>query len=501
MAFSFKKITELAKNLILPKVNIAGLEIKEGSVRIAKLEDGKLKQAAIVLNPGIIENGKVSDSRKLAENLKSLHLQFAKPNEKISVVVLIPSVNVYTQVFNLPTLSKESLEEAAKLNLQSISPIDWNASYADWQKIGEQEKDGKVELLGAFSAKTAIDEYVKAISAAGFIPVAIEFPALAIARTIKELAAGIDLEKPQVVLNVGSDGINFMVLRSGNLYFDYFTPWKLIQEESHVSREILFADFQDTIVREIKKVATFYGSRSDGKLEKLILITQALQKEISDLIQENFHFEVAELKLREFPDLPPSWFGVLGGAIRGRLSRAEDNLISLAAIGTEKGYFQEEILNFIKVWRNACITSLGFLVLIFILADSFLARNSVNLEKQLQTVAKAPEGAEVLQLQKNVQSFNQLMDKALVAKGKSAPWSPFFSKINSLIGSKISLTRIFVDTERNSALISGNTDDQSTVVNFKNSLIQEGFKSVSLPLSNIIINTDKTVSFTITFSL
>ncbi len=501
MAFSFKKITELAEKLIRPKVSIAGLEIKEGSVRIAKLEDGKLKQSAIVLSPGIIENGKISDSKKLAESLKSLHLQFAKLNERIPVIFLIPSINVYTQVFNLPVLSKESMEEAAQLNLQSISPIDWNASYADSQKIGEQEKDGKVEFLGAFSSKTAIDEYIKAISAAGFIPVAIEFPALAIARTIKELAVGVDLEKPQVVLNVGSDGINFMVLRKGNLYFDYFTPWKLIQEESHVGREILFTDFKDTIVREIKKVATFYGSRSDGKLEKLILITQALQKEISDLIGENFHFEVAELKLREFPDLQSSWFGVLGSAIRGRLSRIEDNLISLAATGTEKGYFQEEILNFIKVWRNVCVTSLGFLVLIFILADSFLARNSVNLEKQLQIVSKAPEGAEVLQLQKNVQSFNQLMDKALAAKEKSIPWSPFFSKINSLIGSKIALTRISVDTERNTVLLSGNTDDQSTVVNFKNSLIKEGFKNVSLPLSNIIVNVDKTVSFIITFSL
>ena len=171
------------------------------------------------------------------------------------------------------------------------------------------------------------------------------------------------------------------------------------------------------------------------------------------------------------------------------------------AIGTEKGYFQEEALNFIKVWRNVFVTSLGFLALIFILMDSFLANHSVNLKNQLREVAQAPEGAEVLRLQKNVRSFNQLMDKALVAKEKSVPWSPFFSKINSLIGSDISLTRVFIDKEQNSALLIGKTDDQATVINFKNSLIQEGFKNVSLPLSNITVNADKTVSFTITFSL
>ena len=501
MAFTSKKIIESVQKLLWPKVNIAGLEIKEGSIRIAKLDDGKLSQAAIVLGPGIIENGEIADKARLAENLRSLHGQFGKPDEKIPVIALVPSINIYTQVFNLPILSKGNLEEAAQLNLQSISPIDWNASYADWQQIGEQEKEGKAELLGAFASKSVLDGYAKAVFAAGFIPVAVEFPALAIARTIKELAAGVDLENPQVVLNVGSDGINFMVLKRGNLYFDYFTPWKLIQEESHAGREILFTDFKDTIVREIKKVANFYGSRADGKLEKLILITQALEKEISELIQEHFHFEVVELALREFPDLPSSWFGVLGSALRGRLSRPEDNLISLSAVGTETGYFQEEMLNFIKVWRNIFVASLGFLALIFILTDSFLARNSVNLENQLQEVVQAPEGAEVLQLQKNVQSFNKLVDKALAAKEKSAHWSPFFYKINSLIGSKISLTRIFVDAEQKSALLIGKTDDQATVVNFKNSLIQEGFKNVSLPLSNIVVNADKTVSFTITFSL
>ncbi len=213
MAFTSKKIIESVQKLLWPKVNIAGLEIKEGSIRIAKLDDGKLSQAAIVLGPGIIENGEIADKARLAENLRSLHGQFGKPDEKIPVIALVPSINIYTQVFNLPILSKGNLEEAAQLNLQSISPIDWNASYADWQQIGEQEKEGKAELLGAFASKSVLDGYAKAVFAAGFIPVAVEFPALAIARTIKELAAGVDLENPQVVLNVGSDGINFMVLK------------------------------------------------------------------------------------------------------------------------------------------------------------------------------------------------------------------------------------------------------------------------------------------------
>ena len=146
MNASLKKIAESGKKLLWPKVNIAGLEIKEGSIRIAQLEDGKLKQSSIVLEPGIIDSGKVTDKKRLTESLKALHSQFGKPNEKIPVIALAPSINVYTQVFNLPFLSKESLKEAAELNLRSISPIDWNVSYADWQQVGEQKKEEMVEV-------------------------------------------------------------------------------------------------------------------------------------------------------------------------------------------------------------------------------------------------------------------------------------------------------------------------------------------------------------------
>ena len=495
----FKNYLQVLRQLLIPRQNIAGLEIKDTVLRIAQYQDGLLKKAAVTLEPGVIKGGWVKDKPRLISGLKRLHAEFAGSKEKVLAILSIPSANVYTQVFNIPLLSGQSLEEAANLNLKSISPIDLKSGYADWQEVGVQEKDGKLELLAAFSDRSAIDDYQQCLKAAGFAAVAIEFPALAISRAIQVLAAGIDVEKPNVVLNVASDGIDFMVLRRGNLYFHYFSSWKLVPADGELSSEIPFSEFKETVIREMKKVVTFYGNHWEGKLERLILITQALNAEIADFIKENFKFEVVDLKLDGLPNLEAGWFGVIGSALRGRISRSEDKLISLTAVGTEKEYWYSQIKFFIKIWRNVFITTMGFLILLFISIDSVLYQTSANLGKQLREIVQEPEGAEVAELQEKARQFNQLVDKASIAKEQSLSRSPLFSKIIVLAGRSISLERIVI--QQASAFLSGRAENEAAALAFKNALIKEGFQGVTLPLSNIITNVDKTVSFSITFKL
>ena len=499
---TLKRLVSKLKQLLWPKEVIAGLEIKDSAARLIQIEGDTLKKAVISLEPGIIENGMVRDKNRLIQNLLKLHAEFTRHSKReVPVIVSIPSAAVYTQVFSTPALSEKDLEEAAELNLKSISPIDLKTGYADWQKIGVQERDGKIEFLGAFVKSSAADDFIECLESAKFVPVAVEFPALAIGRSIKEFSAGVNLEKPQVVLNVASDGIDFFVLRNGNLYFNYFVPWKLILEDSGRAREILFADFKDTILRELKKVATFYLSHWQGKLETLVLISQALNQEITEFIKINFPFKVIDFKLRKFSDLPPPWLGALGSAVRGEIPRAGDNLISLMAVGTEKGYYQSEIKFFIKVWRDVFLATLAFLALVFVLVDSLLYQTNLKLANQLQEIISAPHGTEVAELQEQARRFNQLVDKAAAAREKSLARSPIFSKINSLITRDITLTRVLVDAQQPSGLLSGRAVSEAAAIALKNALIKEGFKEVSLPLSTLIANVDQSVSFTISFKL
>lgn len=497
-----KNILFKLKHLLFPGQIIAGLEIKDAALRLVRFqEDGSLKKAGVPLEPGIIEDGRISDRGRFIRSLNQLREQFTSVKEKVPVIAIIPSANVFVKVFSLPPLTGEKVQEAARLNLESISPIEFKNAYADWQPVGAQEKDGKVELLGAFAAKDAVDSYTQALESAGFLPVAVEFSSLAIARLAKQYAGAVNFDKPHVAVHLSSDGIDFMIFRSGNLYFDYFVPWKLIREDSRSAREILFKDFKDTIVREIKKVVIFYGSRWGGRLDNLILITQALQPEITNLIKENFEFQVTELKLSGFLELDPVWFAAAGGAVRGRLPRSKDNFISLTALGTEDAYLQSEIIFFIKLWRNAILTVLAFLFIMFVAADSFLARTSNNLTEQLQSVLAVPGGIEVIKLREQAENFNQLVEKALIAKEQSQSFLPIFSKIDALLSPGITLDRLSIIAGDSSIFLVGKAKDERAALDFKNRLAAAGYKDVNLPLSDLETKPDGIVSFSLTFSL
>lgn len=490
------------KHLLFPSPIIAGLEIKDAALRLAQFQqDGALKKNSVPLEPGIIEDGRISDRGRLVRSLKQLREEFTSAKEKLPVIALIPSSNVYAKVFSLPPLTENKMKEAARLNLESISPIEFKNAYADWQPVGARAKDGKIELLGAFVDKAVVDYYTQTLEAAGFLPVVVEFSALSIARLAKQYASVVDLDKPHVAVHLSSDGIDFMIFRNGNLYFDYFVPWRLIQEDNRSAREILFKDFKDIIIREIKKVVIFYNTRWGGRLDNLILITQALQPEITKIIKENFEFEIIELKLSGLSSLDPVWFAASGGAARGRLPRSKDNLISLMALGTEDAFLQSKIIFFVKMWRNAVLIVLTFIFLLFVGMDSFLARTVKGLADQLQGVLTVPGGAEVAGLREQAGKFNQLVEKTLIAKERSPSFLQVFSKVDNALPPGVTLDRLTIIVSDHSVFLVGRAQNERAALDFKNKLIAVGYKDVDLPLSGLETRPDGAVSFSLAFSL
>ncbi|MDP3729338.1 MAG: hypothetical protein Q8R26_01090 [bacterium] len=496
--------------LLLPHAHAIGLEISDSVLRLVQIDMEVLHRALVVLPLGVIEDGKIKDRAQLVERLVELHTRFMNDNaprtipflatsrQKLQVIVTIPAANVYTQLFSVPMLEQANLEEAALLNLQSISPINFNASYSDWEKVSEHEQDFKYDVIGAFAQRAVVDEYVSALEEVGFEPIAVEFSALALTRTIKDAATDFDISKPHVVINVMSDGINFIVIKNGNLYFEYFTSWKLIQNDK---REILFDDFRATIVREIKKVVTFYENRWATKLDQLLLVSEALIDEIAGFVQQDFNLPVVQLRLTKFSELSPAWFPVAGSALRGETARAHDRFISLLSVGTEQRYRDGSLMIFFRMWRNSILTTLGFLAIVFIIADSFIAGMESRSAQQLEEVAAVSSGSEIASLQSRVHIFNQLVNTVAVAKGESIAQSSFFSTLERLVGGQITLTRVALDVERSSVIMSGEAADESAAINFKNALIREGFRNVLMPLSSLKTNAQGKTVFSLTMEL
>ncbi|TSC96264.1 MAG: Uncharacterized protein Athens101426_440 [Parcubacteria group bacterium Athens1014_26] len=485
--------------LVNPQPFIGGLDIGEMSIRYVDLNRPEIRKTGIILEPGIIEEGRLKDKEKFLKALLQLKKLLGNPKEKIYVIASLPSHNIYTQSFDLPQVGDKLLPEAAALNLQLISPVDIKLAYSDWENIGDPgKKDEKIELLGAFIEKSVIDDFIPVLGEAGFRVVAFEFAALAMARFLSQTAAGIDFTKPQVVLFVSSEGLNFSILRGGRLNFNYFVAWSSVKQ-----RQILLEVFNNILIQEMRRVLTYYSGHWDGQINDMILITQGMFEEIKKVIKDSFPFiNIQPPSLADrFGNLNPSWYVASGSALRGMIPRSKDTLISLTKIGTEQGFFEDQILFFSKIWRNLILTVLVFLITAFLFGDKLLLMIYNNLDKQIASISGREDGKEISALQQQVQEFNSLVDKALIAKLNKSVLSPFVDKIRLLAGTNINLQRVAININGIS-LIVASAASESAAIEFKNKISEQpGVKNVLLPLSNITLNPSGGVNFSLSFNL
>ncbi len=475
---------------------IGCLEISDTFLRFLRVNGKKIHTASLRLPPGIIVEGMVKDRKNLFVALNQLHQQikgafprqgffhFGLGAESIPAIVTIGAGSIYTQVFSLPYLALNRIDEAARLNLQMISPIDIKSVYSDWQIIGEElaAGGGQIELLGAFMSSDVAEEYVKTLRASKFSVVALEFSALSLVRAIKKLSVGIDLSKPQIVLFVSNEGLDFIILKNGNLYFNRFVSWR--------------DSTSGMIAAEIQKVINFYYGRWGEVIGNLVLVSSNEVIEVNDALKTlNLNVQPISINKNELPGVDAVWLVSLGGALRGLLSRAEDNLISLTSLGAKEEYRRNKILYFVNIWRNAFIVTFGLILAFNLGSFGFLYSVRKNLDNRLELTAniKIPKG--LLNLQDTIKDFNNLVAQAIRAKGYGIKWLFTLNQVWQIGGQNIIINRLHFDPITTAILIGGSGSSEIEVINFKNRLVKnENFEGVSLPLSNVIKEGDK-VSF------
>lgn len=500
------------KNLILrilkllnPQPPIGGLEINESALNFALLKDGELISASLGLPPGAVEGGKIKNSAAFKAALLELHSKITpRKKKKIYAVINIPESNIYVQVFNLPLLAANNLEEAVRLNLQMISPVDFQTVYSDWQKVGEVDIDGgQLEILGAFAPRQIVDEFTKYLLEANFVVAAMEIPGLALGRLINPQEITNKLQSV-ILLRLSSSGLGFSILRNGNLYFNHFIPW----EAGQISWTVL----GDMIIRETQKVLNFYAghwpSASSGFL--LVVPTPEIEGKISRLLADTFSLQVFPLKnfiggeaqKLNLASLGSESLVALGSAIRGLIPRSKDTIISATSVGTEANYRQNQIINFINVWRNIALTVLLFILAVFGATEGFLMRGGKSLDARLANVKVLSENQEFNQLHARAKEFNQRIELALQAKSQSSDWAPFLEKIRDLAGGEIVIKRIFVQSLETPVLINAQAPSEDKILDFKNALVNgPQFEDISLPLGNITPGSRGMIDFSISFKI
>lgn len=497
--FNSKKVKRWIK-FLNPPPKIGGLEITDTKLRYVAMNDGRVKHLSYRLSAGVIEGGKVKDKAKLISSLIEFHKQIGRLKKPINVVVSISASNVYTQIFNLPYVAKSKLEEAAKLNLQMISPIDVRSAYSDWEMVGETKgRQTKMELMGAFVGSKLINDLMVSLDEAGFVVVAVESVPLSLARIMRELSEK-DITQPHLMFSLSMDGLDFFVLRNGKLYFNYFVSWKTLQSEG--GGKLSVTAVKKLVVGELRRILNFYTSRWGGVIEDLLVVSSVSNKEVLIAIEENFDLKIQKLVLPTYPQLSPAWLVALGAALRGQIVRSKDIFISLAKVGTEEKFEQSRIITFASFWRNIIVTVLVSILVIFGVFDLLVAGSLNSAEKQLKVAPEGLEIGEIEQLENQAKEFNILVDKMELAKNQSPRWIPFFGILRNLAGNQIMLTQIRFATDDQLILVSGRAGSERAVINFKNTLVrQDNFEDVSLPLTNIKVDNSGRATFSVSFKL
>lgn len=480
-----------------PKPPIGGLEIGDTVLRYLLLNEEKkiLKETFVRLPAGVVVGGRIQDRARLAAALAQLRTQISR-RSPINAVVSISAASVYLQTFILPAAAGGKLEEAARLNLQMISPVNIRSAYYDWEIIDpdiplSRGSNQPLNLLGGFAVKEAIDELTANLEAAGFNAVVIESAPMSLTRVISWQLN--DAARPHLVLSLSGDGLDFFILRNGRLYFNYFTSWSALRENGRT--EINLANVKNVIGGELRRLTSFYTGRWGELVEDLALVGMADNREIFEFIRKNFTLNLHQIKTNP----------AVGAALRGLVPRSEDHFISLASVDTEGKFAQNRILEMIRFWRDAAVAVLAGILLIFGAFNLIIARLSLNLSRDLTAAPKINgtiSNIGVRQWEEEARIFNNLVDKAAAAEKQSLAWSPLFQNLRVLAGQRIQLKQIQLQQPNLSVTLSGQADSEREILNFKDSLSKEpNFSDISLPLTAIKMDVNGKANFTISFKL
>ncbi|MCK9187167.1 MAG: pilus assembly protein PilM [Candidatus Colwellbacteria bacterium] len=500
------KIIEPISSLLkkISPIEIAGgFVVSDSALRYMRFnENGAVAvSTSLRLPPGAVVQGIIKDVETVTAALRQIRGNVGiRSSRNAEVVLSIDSGAVYSQLFNLPQLEENALSEAAELNIQMISPINIKNAYYSYQVVGRSQDNGSVggyELLGAFINASVIDNWITAFKNAGFLPIAVEFQALSIARAASEIA-GIGKGDISLLLDVSSEGLDLIILKNGNLYFDYFYPWRLIQRED---KSISIEKFKQVLISETSKVMNFSLSKFNGEIKSIWLSAENISDEMVNTLRAQFpSMPVSEINVGG-NKLSALWLPVMGAAKRGMILRSEDDLISLGPLSVIEEYAENQIISMIKIWRNVFVITLCFFLFVFSLSNLFLRRVRLSTGQQSLRTLSAEESRELGELRGKADEFNKLVSFVGEASRQENRVYPFVSKVINL-ASNIEITRLSAQNFSQPIVLNGNAPSADAVIQFQKRLSDlPNITDLQLPLSSLSTAPNGRTAFVMSFRI
>jgi hypothetical protein len=365
-----------------------------------------------------------------------------------------------------------------------ISPGGGEKNYSGWQIVDKNQNLMRLEILSAFIDKEIINNLKKALMETKFSPRVIESYSFSLVRFFRQKVKNFSNDKNYLILSIDDNGIKSLIIKSGNLYFNYFSSWhEVIKDE----RQILWDNFEVALIRHIHQVVNFYNSRWADEINGLFLISATFKNEIKNIILQNFTFPVLDLDLNFSENISPEWFIAIGSYLRGEISPKEDKELSLLGIEAIEEFVQRETLGFFEFWRLFLSGALGVIILSLLIGNIFLNNILTSLQIEASNISSGKQGKEAKIFQQKVEEFNNLVDLINKTEKNYVPKDIILKKINGKItNNNISLKNLSFNDEKTPIKILATAKDEDSIAKFKKDLENDSFfQSINLPFSEI----------------
>jgi len=298
-------------------------------------------------------------------------------------------------------------------------------------------------------------------------------------------------------MSVDGSGLDFLIIRHGQLHFDYFNSWRDIQGEA---KEISPDIFRAAVVRSLHQVLNFYNSHWQEPLDELILLTTGFHDEVIKIIKENFSIRVRDFELNTSQAVAPDWFVALGSAVRGLVPRRSDREISLLGVDAQEEFGQEQVLGFLRFWRALMPAIVSVFMIAFASVYFSLSRIDENLELDVASVNRGEQSQEMKGIESQISEFNRAVSLLSGIESGTTAKTPMLRKIADFSSQTgIVISRIYYQAANSPISISGSAKSSDNLLVFKKLL--EGdplFAKVDLPPSAVQVS-PQGATFSMTF--
>ncbi|HCI05403.1 TPA: hypothetical protein DEX28_01530 [Patescibacteria group bacterium] len=494
---------------LVPDEEFGALEIGEKNLRYLLFSKYDLKPrifSEIKLEPGIIVKGELKNKASLVKALDEMK-KIARCDDSTKncspVIVTLSSANFFFNVLELPEVPEASYDEAVRLNAVQATPMNLDEAYFDWQNLGVNLKTLQREFLIGVGSRVKIDAYLESFDQAGFQPLALESRSLSLLRNFNYFSETIEKNITLLMVEIGDDGISFLVGKQGKLFFDFYLFWDEIPEA--LDQKITREDLEAILLREVKRIIEYFSLHSQEQILHFCLFAPVLKNELVDFLAQKFNLRQVELKL---PDIsqgkaPDVYAGLIGAGIRGSLiPRDIDDIISLLPQGTEKIYQDRQTLSFVSLWTKVVIAGLFGVLLILGSTLLIVQGQKSRILDQINSLKVLPETSEALSLQKEAVEFNQDVEKISRLESIYNNWSVFMVSIVQVSQAQnVSIIRLSLLENSQEIRMKARAPTQKRALDFQKQALETGvFSKIEIPLSSFS-ETPEGVEFDAIFSL